>query len=92
MSRRPSLGPLDREPINIRPPFDVRRTLIYDLEAARLDFLAAVHEPLTGIALGTYDERMLRWLAGWDTPTVGTLVSLLHRARAARPPAPESTG
>jgi len=79
------LRPLDREPINIWPPFDVRRTLIYDLEASRLDFLAAVHEPLTGIALGIYDERMLSWLAGWDIPTVGTLVSLLQRARAARP-------
>ncbi|MBW0116496.1 hypothetical protein [Pseudonocardia abyssalis] len=82
---RPDLRPLDVEPVNIRPPFDVRRTLIYDLEAARLDFLSAVHEPLTGIVLGTYDERMLAWLAGWDTPTVGTFVSLLHRARAARP-------
>lgn len=76
---------LDVEPINIRPPFEVRRTLIYDLEASRLDFLAAVHEPLTGIELGSYDERMLRWLAGWDTPTVGTLVSLLHRARSSPP-------
>jgi hypothetical protein len=32
-----------------------------------------------------YDERILAWLAGWDVPTVGAVVSLLHRARAARP-------
>lgn len=82
---RLDLRPLDREPINIRPPFDVRRTLIYDLEGSRLDFLAAVREPLAGLPLGRYDDQMIAWLAGWDTPTVGTLVSLLHRARAARP-------
>jgi hypothetical protein len=38
-----------------------------------------------GIRLGTYDQRMLAWLAGWDVPTVGTVASLLHRARTAQP-------
>lgn len=47
---------------------------------------AALHEPLVGIELGTYDERILRWLAEiGDNPTVMTIVSLLHRARAAQP-------
>ncbi|WP_219419354.1 hypothetical protein [Pseudonocardia nigra] len=81
----PDLRPLDVEPINIRPPFDVCRTLIYDLETSRRDYLAAVHEPLAGVELGAYDHRMIAWVAGWDTPTVGTIVSLLHRARAAAP-------
>lgn len=48
--------------------------------------IAALHEPLAGIELGAYDERILRWLAEiGDTPTVMTIVSLLHRARAAQP-------
>lgn len=50
------------------------------------DVLAAVlHEPLADIELGTYDERILTWLAGWDDPTVMTIASLLHRARATQP-------
>jgi hypothetical protein len=79
------LGPLDRQPINIRPPFDVRRPPIHDLPANLADFLEALNEPLVGIPLGTYEERIIRWLAGWDTSTVGAVVSLLHRARAAAP-------
>lgn len=49
------------------------------------DWATALHEPLAGIGLGAYDERILTWIAGWDTPTVVTIVSLLHRARAAQP-------
>lgn len=79
------LRPLDREPVSIRAPYDVRRPRIWDLEANRLDYLDALHEPFAGIDLGAYDERMIRWLAGWDQPTVGTVASLLHRVRAATP-------
>ena len=49
------------------------------------DRVAAVLEPLDGLPLGTYDRRMVEWLAGFDVPTVGGVVSLLYRARAARP-------
>ena len=66
-------------------PFDVRRPVIRDVVAVRQDDLAALREPLAGIPLGVYDERIIRWLAGWDIPTVGVVVSLLHRAREARP-------
>ena len=79
------LRPLDREPVSIRAPYDVRRPRIWDLESNRRDYLAAMREPFVGIDLGAYDERMIRWLAGWDLPTVGTFASLLHRARAATP-------
>lgn len=79
------LGPLDREPVSLRAPFDVRRPPIWDTDANRLDFLAALTEPFYGIELGTYDRRMIAWLAGWDRPTVATFASLLHRARAAAP-------
>ncbi|MGH3824965.1 MAG: hypothetical protein ACRDRA_19325 [Pseudonocardiaceae bacterium] len=36
-----------------------------------------------GVALGAYDQRILTWLAEWDTPTVATVVSLLWRVRHA---------
>lgn len=45
-----------------------------------------LHAPLAGIDLGTYDERILTWIVETcDTPTVATIASLLHRARAAQP-------
>lgn len=93
-------GPLDREPVNVRPPFDVRvptpppptRRLI-GLDVAfeawradvRRDRVEALREPLAGLVLGVHDRHMLTWLAGWDIPTVGGVVTLLHRARAAAP-------
>ena len=79
------LRKLDREPVSIRAPYDVRRPLIWDLEANRLDYLDALREPFAGVDLGSYDQRMIAWLARWDLPTVGTVVSLLHRVRAAAP-------
>jgi hypothetical protein len=82
---RLDLRPLEIEPLSVRAPFDVRRALVRDVAAVRLDYLTAMHEPLTGLRLGAYDERVLAWLAGWDLPTVGTVASLLHRVRAAEP-------
>ena len=50
------------------------------------DCAAALREPLAGIELGTYDERILTWMREvLDQPTVATIASLLHRARAAQP-------
>jgi hypothetical protein len=56
------------------------------------EFAAALHEPLAGIELGTYDERILDWLREvGDHPVVMTIASLLHRARAAEPLPPADT-
>lgn len=53
---------------------------------------AALREPLAGIELGSYDERILAWIADvCDTPTAMTIASLLHRARAAQPLADAET-
>jgi hypothetical protein len=79
------LGPLDAEPVSVHPPYGQRQTPIYDSADARLDRLNALREPLAEITLGAYDRRMLDWLALWDIPTVATVASLLHRARAAAP-------
>lgn len=82
-----SLGPLDEAPRNIRPPFDQRRPDVGELgterwrELRRADAVAAIREPLAGIELGAYDERIIEWLAGYDEPTIGAIVSLLYRAR-----------
>lgn len=99
------LGPLECEPVNLRPPFAVR--VPQDLSPRRVvgadtgfetwrarqitDRAAALSEPLAGLALGGYDRRILDWLAGWDVPTIGGVVSLLHRARAATPLTPGDT-
>jgi hypothetical protein len=40
-------------------------------------------ESLDGVELGAYDRRIIEWLAGWDIATVGTVASLIYRARAA---------
>lgn len=78
----PPLGPLDREPVAVRPPFDQRRALIREPRAARDDRRFALLEALGPVELGAYDLRMLDWLAGWDNPTVGSIASLIWRARA----------
>lgn len=84
-SEVPDLRPLDRQPVSIHPPFTLARPITHDLEANRREFLAAVSAPLAGLPLGTYDLRIIAWLAKWDVPTVGAVASLLYRARAATP-------
>jgi hypothetical protein len=50
------------------------------------DCAAALREPLAGIELGAYDERILTWMRETlDQPTITVIASLLHRARAAQP-------
>ncbi len=79
------LGPLDVEPVALRPPFDRHRPLIYNVALARQDRRSALLDALgPGVdLLGAYDLRMLDWLAGWDIPTVGGTCSLIYRARTA---------
>ena len=87
-------APLRNEPGRIRPPFDLHRDGPADdyrfgetadqWRARRhADRLAALQEPLDGIELGAHDQRILDWLAGWDTSVIGTVASLLYRAREA---------
>lgn len=45
-------------------------------------YRAALDAVFSGVELGAYDRRIIAWLAGWDTPTVATLCSLVMRARA----------
>jgi hypothetical protein len=89
----PRLAPLQHPPRGIRPPFN---TASHDTAAdhptgettqqrqarGRADRVIALLEPLDGIELGAYDRRILDWLADWDTTTIGTIASLLYRARA----------
>lgn len=85
------LRPLDEEPKNVRPPFAQRppeQPFDANTErwrAARLaDHRAALLEALEGVELGEYDQRIVDWLAGWDVPTIGAVVSLFYRARQAQ--------
>ena len=87
-------GPLDRAPRRIRPPFNgdylldpphPGETIDQWRDRRHTDATQALLEPLAGIELGDYDRKILDWLANWDTDTIGTLASLLYRARAAGP-------
>jgi hypothetical protein len=65
-------GPLESKPAGGYQPAGVRR-----------EALTAV---LDGIPLGSYDDRMLAWLAGLDDSTCRALASLMQRCRLAAPP------
>jgi hypothetical protein len=88
----PHLAPL-HPPRRIRPPFDIAghdtaadhpngQTTEQRRARGHADRVTALLEPLDGIELGHHDRRIIDWLADWDTPTIGTIASLLHRARA----------
>jgi hypothetical protein len=92
--RAAATAPLRNAPGRIRPPFDLRSDGPADdyepgetagqWRARRhADRLAALQEPLDGVELGAHDRRILDWLADWDTSVIGTVASLLYRAREA---------
>lgn len=94
MSGQPQdLGPLEREPGQLRPPFDSPWTPFPQKpgesvddwrKRCRADRLAALLEPLAAIELGVYDKRIAEWLAAtWEDSTVATIASWIYRARAA---------
>lgn len=61
------------------------------VEVAPPGFVPAVEqerilaELLSGVELGDWDQRMVRWLAGWDAATVLTIASWIVRARGRGP-------
>ncbi len=77
---REPLAPLDREPVSVHAPFVCYPGGQYRHEDPK-ERRAALLAALDGVQLGAYDERIVRWLAGWEVPTVATVVSLLWRAR-----------
>lgn len=91
--RNPKTPPLHREPRRVRPPFDCDTPESAGRQADETadqwrtrrhdNRVAALLEALDGIELGDYDRRIIDWLAGWDTSVVGTVASLLYRAREA---------
>jgi len=71
--------PIESAPRRLCPPYDPDRGDGEQHRSAR-DVLAAA---LLGVDLGAFDREIVEWLAAWDTPTVATVVSLLHRTRQA---------
>ncbi len=68
-------GPLTHGPYEHQPP----ETFI--APARRTAMLA---QALRGVELGTWDQRILAWLAHWsDTPTFLAILGLVERARHA---------
>ncbi|WP_086564291.1 hypothetical protein [Streptomyces africanus] len=65
-------GPLDREPIdypNGEFPSAAER------ESVLRDALSAA-----GVETGAYDDRIVKWLAGWEWSTLATIASWVQRA------------
>nr|MDT0667362.1 hypothetical protein [Micromonospora sp. DSM 115978] len=58
-------GPIDREPAGLPPGRDEE----------------GLHRVLAGVPLGAHDERIIHWLTMWESSTVATVASLIHRAR-----------
>ncbi len=54
-------------------------------QAVQLDRVAALLEPLAGLALSEREHAIVEWLAGWDVHTIAPVVRMLHTARAAAP-------
>jgi hypothetical protein len=86
--------PLDSEPVSVHPPYVSYPGGAYRYEPTH-ERRAALDQALTGVALGAFDQRFLRWLCAGDLMTVATVISLLHRTRAAgatgdQPPAGEN--
>jgi hypothetical protein len=62
-------------------PYEHQPAETFIAPARRTALLAAA---LRGVELGTWDERILAWLAHWcDTPTFLAILGLVERARTA---------
>lgn len=59
--------PISTAPVGYVPEADQLAVLIKELHSA-------------GVELGTYDERIAKWVAGWDWSTVATVASWIYRA------------
>ena len=68
MSAGVPAGPVHEMPVAYVPPSERER------------MLAGV---LAGVEMGDWDRVVARWMAGWDTPVVVTVASLIARAREA---------
>jgi len=75
-------APLETQPVSVHAPYIAYPGGQYRHEDAA-ERRAALVEPLRGVPLGAYDQRVLHWLAGWDMPVVAAVTSLLWRARHA---------
>lgn len=85
--------PLRRPPRRVRPPFDMSGAETLDGQQPdettnqwrarrHADRATALLEPLDGVELGEHDRHVIGWLADQGTSIVGTVASLLYRARA----------
>ncbi|HEY3559697.1 MAG TPA: hypothetical protein VGL05_19645 [Kribbella sp.] len=68
-------GPIEVPPQGFVPDRDQLIVLMSELRSA-------------GVELGAYDERIARWVAGWDWMTVATIASWIRRAAAEAPVGP----
>ena len=73
------LGPLYREPLSVHPPYTRAPRRAPDRDESYVALLTALGD----LELGSYDVRVLGWLAGRGTVVVAVVGSLLYRNYAA---------
>lgn len=89
-------GPIREEPRGLRPPYDGHDSAIArgpkpgestDMWRARvrLNRLAALYAPLTGLEISHYEDSQLSALCENEDHVIAVVAALLHRARAATP-------
>jgi hypothetical protein len=88
---REPLPPLDRAPVSVHAPFVSFPGGQYRHESVQ-ERRAALLAALQGVQLGSYDRRIVCWLAGWDIPIVAVVVSLLGRVHQTAAQARRSGG
>jgi hypothetical protein len=72
-------GPIESEPRGFRPDDEQEAILRDALQAA-------------GVELGAYDDRIVRWLAGWEWSTVAVVASWINRAAGKKAPKGSAPG
>jgi len=74
--------PVSSGPPSGHGPYEHQPAETFIAPARRTVMLA---QALAGVELGTWDRRILAWLAHWcDTPTFLAILGLVERARTAR--------
>jgi hypothetical protein len=82
-----SLPDLTHTPAACCGPYEHQPAETFIAPARRTAMLAAA---LAGVELGTWDRRILAWLAHWcDTPTFLVILGMLQRARIAAQAVPQ---
>ena len=66
----------------VDPGGDMTQKVIAARSKARVQYLRGVLE-VRGVELGSYDKRIVEWVASWDVETIQAVAGWIERAHAA---------